>query len=149
MTDINKLNKLASNNSQWIEEAKERKSNRDWQKHSQKIAIKILETIRNKGITQKQLAQMINVSPQQINKIVKGNENLTLMTIAKLENALDIKLIFNKNVNHTINTEYSIKSVFFYSYNNKKTISNQIFNYKEQKEIYSKNIANEKNVNYG
>lgn len=35
----------------------------------------------------------MGVSPQQISKIVKGNENLTLETIVKLEKCLGAKLI--------------------------------------------------------
>lgn len=35
----------------------------------------------------------MSVSRQHVNQIVRGLENLTLETITKLENALDIKLI--------------------------------------------------------
>jgi len=38
----------------------------------------------------------MNVSPQQINKIVKGQENLTLETITNLEIALGIQIIDKK-----------------------------------------------------
>ena len=138
---------MASNNSKWIEEAKKRKANRYWQKHSQKIAIKVLKAIREKGIKQKQLAEMVGVSPQQINKIVKGNENLTLETIAKLENALNIALIFTENKTHIIHKEYVIKPVNSHIYNNTKIVSKQIYDYEEQKEIY--NIVGEKVVHYG
>lgn len=149
MSNIDKLNKLASNNSKWKEEAQKRKENRDWQKHSQKIAIKVLKAIREKGIKQKQLAEMIGVSPQQINKIVKGNENLTLMTIAKLENALNIELIFTKNKTHIIQKKYVIKPVYFHIFRNTKIVSQQTFDYKERKNIYYENIVGEKVVNYG
>jgi transcriptional regulator with XRE-family HTH domain len=44
-------------------------------------------------MSQQKLAKLMNVSPQQISKIVKGHQNLTLETIVKLENALMIKLI--------------------------------------------------------
>ncbi|MDR3669094.1 MAG: helix-turn-helix transcriptional regulator [Ignavibacteriaceae bacterium] len=88
-----KLNKVASKKSDWLEKAEWEIANEDWLNKSAKIAIKILRTIRAKNITQLQLAEMLNVSPQQISKIVKGQENLTLETIAKLEKALDIKLV--------------------------------------------------------
>ena len=39
------------------------------------------------------LAQMIGVSPEYMNKILKGQENLSLETIAKLSEALNIELI--------------------------------------------------------
>lgn len=102
MANIDKLNSLATSDSNWLGEAKNRQKNKEWLKHSQKIAIKILRTLREKSIKQKELAAMINVSPQQINKIVKGKENLTLETISKLEKALETKLIFSKNENQTI-----------------------------------------------
>ena len=35
----------------------------------------------------------MNVTPQYVNNIVKGRENLTLETIAKLEKALGIELM--------------------------------------------------------
>ena len=131
MTNTDKLNKLASNNSKWIEEAKKRRENRVWQKHSQKIAIKILKAIREKGIRQKQLAEMIGVSPQQINKIVKGNENLTLVTIAKLESALNIELIFEKiNESNVIYRDIVKKEpIYFTIYSNTKTVSQQTSEY--------------------
>lgn len=89
--------KLASNASgqvsPWIEDAKWRRANRDWLKVSSQIAIRILSTLKEQGLTQKDLAQKINVSPQQISKIVKGKENLSLQTIIKLEKALNVSLI--------------------------------------------------------
>jgi transcriptional regulator with XRE-family HTH domain len=36
---------------------------------------------------------MLGVSPQQVNKILKGSENLTLDTIEKIELVLGIELI--------------------------------------------------------
>ena len=44
-------------------------------------------------MTQKKLAEIVGVSPQYINKVVKGRENLTLETIVKMEKALGIALI--------------------------------------------------------
>ncbi|EAT59327.1 MULTISPECIES: helix-turn-helix domain-containing protein [Chlorobium] len=77
----------------WLKDAEWRVENRAWLKHSQAIALRILRTLRAKNISQKELAEKIGVSPQQVNKIVKGRENLTLETIAKLETALDVVLL--------------------------------------------------------
>ena len=141
MANIGRLNKIASHNSGWIEEAKKRKENRSWQKHSQRIAIKVLKALREKNIKQKQLAEMIGVSPQQVNKIVKGNENLTLQTIAKLEDALSIELIFKEiEKNNIILKENMImKPVFFTVYVNQKTISQRKFKYSLQDDFYINN----------
>ncbi len=148
MVNTDKLNKLASNNSKWVEEAKKRRENKNWQKHSQKIAIKILIAIREKNIKQKQLAKMIGVSPQQINKIVKGNENLTLQTIAKIENALNIELIFKEVEKSNIIYRNIIKkeSVYFTVYNNTKIISQQTLDYSMTQEKFSVNVGFEKAV---
>lgn len=93
-TVYEKMVALASNEvSGWLEDAKWRIENEGWLKHSQYIALTILRTLRAKKISQKELAEMVGVSPQQISKIVKGRENLTLETIAKLEAALGEILI--------------------------------------------------------
>ena len=109
LLNIDKLNKLASNKSNWLEKAKDRQKNKEWLKHSQKIAIKVLRTLREKNIKQKQLAEMIGVSPQYVNKIVKGKENLTLDTISKLEQALETKLIFSENNIQIIKSDIELK----------------------------------------
>jgi len=93
MKGLEKLNKLATGQSDWLERSQWRYDNSHWLKYSQKIALKVLRALREKKMTQKQLAQTLNVSPQYINKIVKGKENLTLETISKLEQALGISLI--------------------------------------------------------
>jgi ribosome-binding protein aMBF1 (putative translation factor) len=83
--------------SAWEEKANWRIENRDWLNKSAKIAIKILREIRaqkeKNGMSQKKLAEMMNVSPQYINKIVKGQENFSLETICKIERLLGVTLI--------------------------------------------------------
>jgi len=68
-------------------------ANEEWLDKSALIALKILRKLREIQLSQKELAEKIGVSPQYINKIVKGKENLSLETISKIENALCIKLI--------------------------------------------------------
>ena len=89
-----KLDKITSSKvSDWIEKSESDIKNEDWLDKSAKIALKILRKIRVDNISQRELAEGLNVSPQQISKILKGKENLTLETISKLERVLDIKLI--------------------------------------------------------
>lgn len=95
---LEKINQIASKESSgWINDAKARQTNKSWSKRSFKIAVHILRAIRTQkpinGMTQVKLAEALNVSPQYINKVVKGQENLTLETIAKIEQVLGIKLI--------------------------------------------------------
>lgn len=82
--------------SPWLHEAELYVKNEDWLIKSARIAAKILVTLKQKGLKQTDLAVMLNTSPQHINKIVKGKENLTLDTIDKLEKALGIS--FNQPV---------------------------------------------------
>ncbi len=95
---LDKINKIASGKvSTWKEEATKRKNNNDWTKRSFKIAVRILREIRAQktlnGMTQRKLAEEMGVSPQYINKVIKGKENLTLETISKIESVLGITLI--------------------------------------------------------
>jgi len=69
-----------------------RMENRSWLKHSQKIALKVLATLKEQGLSQKDLAERMQVSPQIINRWVKGQENFTLETIGKIEKALGIQI---------------------------------------------------------
>ena len=65
-----------------------------WVIYSAEIAMRILAAIEgDPDLNQARLAEKLGVSPQQINKIVQGNENLTLETIYKLSEALQVELI--------------------------------------------------------
>ncbi len=89
-----KLSKLASGQpSDWKAKAKYRRDNREWLKKSAAIAVMVLDALKAQQLSQKDLAERMNISPQQINKIVKGQENLTLETISNMEIALGIQLI--------------------------------------------------------
>ena len=109
--------------SRWEERALWRKENEAWLKKSAEIALKVLREIRAQSITQKVLAERIGVSSQQINKLLKGQENMSLATICKLEMALGISLVsvpgsytvslecnkFTKNLPFTESTKYVAK----------------------------------------
>jgi ribosome-binding protein aMBF1 (putative translation factor) len=98
MNDLKeKLSNLTSDQpSNWKAKAKYRRENREWLKKSAAIAVKVLDALKAQNLSQKDLADRMNVSPQQINKIVRGQENLTLETISNLEIALGIQLIEGK-----------------------------------------------------
>lgn len=57
-----------------------------------KIAFNIKVERMRKNLTQFQLAEMIDVHEKYIGKIESGKQNLTIKTLIKLANALDIKL---------------------------------------------------------
>ena len=97
---INFLNLVSNEHPKdWQKDAKFYEENKQWLDRSANIAIKILSTLRHNRkenrfpTTQKDLAEIMNVTPQQVNKMVKGTENLTLETISRIEKALDIQLI--------------------------------------------------------
>lgn len=68
-------------------------ANRQWLRVSQDIAFDILERLDDLNWTQKDLAAKMGVSPQYVSKLVKGSENLTLETLVKLQDILDIPLL--------------------------------------------------------
>lgn len=86
------LESLEKSDGKWLKDAKYRRANRDWLRKSQSIALRILDVLDEKDMQQKELADAMEVSPQQISKIVKGKQNLTLETIAKLEAVLGTTL---------------------------------------------------------
>lgn len=108
MNQNNNLKNISSTKStQWKEKAAFRKQNK-WLEYSSQIARRIIAVIRNKeDLNQTKLADLVGVSPQQISKIIKGHENLTLETIYKLSQALGTPLIefpeyeYSKNLSDT------------------------------------------------
>ncbi len=115
----NKIIKNAIKDESWIKEAEYRQDNEAWLDLSFRIATKILITLREKKMSQKDLADKMGCSPQYLNKIIKGKENLTLETIFKLEETLQIKLIeipsfttkFKMEVNPKLWPIYTVKPV--------------------------------------
>lgn len=80
----------SSKPSEWRENAECERENRGWLRHSQFIAVMVLGKLRELHLTQKDLAGMLGCSQQYVSKIVKGKENLSLETISKLEDVLNI-----------------------------------------------------------
>ncbi|MCE2936443.1 MAG: helix-turn-helix domain-containing protein [Cyclobacteriaceae bacterium] len=94
MGNLEKLKKtLATEKSPWQAEAQWREANENWLSVSFDIAVRVLETLQAKGMTQKDLAERMGVTPQFVSKVVKGQENLSLETIGKLSKALGVQLI--------------------------------------------------------
>ncbi len=62
--------------------------NRDWLLLSVRLALKIRSLMAADGISQSELARRMGVTPAQVTKILSGQENLGLKTIAKVESAL-------------------------------------------------------------
>lgn len=79
--------------SRWREKAVWRKENKSWLRYSQLVAMRMLDQMANEGLTQKALAERLGCSQQYVSKILKGQENLSIETICKIEEALAIELL--------------------------------------------------------
>lgn len=92
--NLENFQKLVSNEqSGWLDTFLNYKVNKSWLDKSAIVAVNVLEALKAKGWSQKDLAQKMKVSAQQVNKILKGQQNLTFETISKLEAALCISLM--------------------------------------------------------
>lgn len=77
----------------WREAAEYRRANKAWLRHSRSIAISMHEKMREEGLSQSELAERMGCNQQYVSKLLKGNENLTLETISKIESALSLKIV--------------------------------------------------------
>ncbi len=80
--------------SAWREDAEWRMENKSWLRYSQGIAMKMLDRMEELGMTQKALAERMNCSQQYVSKVLKGRENLSLETLVKIEDALELRLVY-------------------------------------------------------
>jgi len=104
--NVEKFEALVSNQeSGWHKEAEERLRNKLWQNKAFDIALTLLKYKDAYKLNQAELARKIGVSKQYINRILQGKENLTLETIGKIEDALQISIItINKTDIHSFET---------------------------------------------
>lgn len=110
---INKLEAIVSKQpSKWVEESNFRLENKEGLRYSQQVAVRILRTLREKKLSQKDLADLLKVTPQTVNKWVKGSENIGFFTVGRIEKALDIKLMhIYENNNSLLITSTNIMKI--------------------------------------
>ncbi len=77
----------------WREKAEFRRANKTWLRYSQHIAMLMLDKMEKIGLNQRGLAERMGCSQQYISKILKGQENLSIETICKIEDALELVLL--------------------------------------------------------
>lgn len=77
----------------WKASAKDDIEKYQWQKYSFGIAIKARRRMKEMGMTQKMLSERMGCTQQYISTLLKGKENLTLETIAKIERILNLDLL--------------------------------------------------------
>lgn len=96
------MKKTEITRSTWSSDADYRIKNRKWLRYSSNVARRVLSILREKDtLTQLELANKIGVTPQYISKLLKGKQNLTLSTIAKLSESLGQELISFPNYKHS------------------------------------------------
>jgi len=95
MTDTKKSIKDISipSHENWMEDVAWRKANKAWLRKSAAIALRILDALDELNWKKAKLAQEMGVSPQQVSKYVKGEENFKLETLCNLEKVLGIELV--------------------------------------------------------
>lgn len=96
-----KKKEIATPQSDFAKEIEKRIKNKKWLRYSSEISRRILAVLRsNPEINQQTLAAKLEVSPQRISTILKGESNLELSTIAKLADAVGVDLISFPNYNY-------------------------------------------------
>jgi len=83
----------SSTPSRWREDAEWRRANRNWLRRSQMIALKMLEAMEEQHLNQRQLAERMGCTQQYVSKVLKGQENLSIETITKIEDALSLSIL--------------------------------------------------------
>lgn len=79
--------------SKWRNAAEWRRKNENWLKYSRVITMKTMQAMDKQSVTQSILAKRMGCSQQYVSNLLKGNSNMTLETIARIETALDIDII--------------------------------------------------------
>ncbi len=83
--------------SHWREQAEWERKNRAWIRHSQFIAVIMLSRMDELHLTQTSLVERMGCSQQYVSRILKGKENLSLETISKIEEALQMAIFTHRN----------------------------------------------------
>ena len=64
-----------------------------WLRYSRRIAIKVALAMKQQNLSRQDVADRMGCSPQYVSRLLKGEENLSLETICKLENALNVAIL--------------------------------------------------------
>lgn len=92
MSSKEKMKKLSSGTSLgWLDDANFVEDNSEMLEMTGRIALAIIKVMKKKGLTKKELANLLKISPQSVSKQLSGNANFTLETMAKYGKILCIK----------------------------------------------------------
>lgn len=95
MTEKEKLHRLSSGTSLgWLDDADFVENNEEMLEMSAKAALAILKVMNQQNMTKRDLAKLLDVSPQSVSKQLSGNANFTFETLQKYGRALGITFDF-------------------------------------------------------
>ena len=95
---LSKRSKPVNSDAKWKEIAKWNVEHTDALEDYVIIAMRISSVLKERKMTQRKLAELLEVKPQALTRIMKGRQNLTLNKIRQIERILDISLIQIKKV---------------------------------------------------
>lgn len=134
------LDLVSKKDSGWLAKAQWREDNEDWLDISFSIAVKILSALSaNKKSdstlpkNQKELAEAMGCSAQYVNKLLRGEENLQIETICKIQRILDIKLIEVPKADITKTVRFEPTSFWLDQFNIKTTTTTTTSYYNDSK----------------
>lgn len=88
------LSSIDNFDTKWINIEEPSLTHADELEANTKIVLKIIQYMKNNGLKQKDLAQKLGVSPQYINKLLRGQEvNLTISSAIRYGKLLGIELV--------------------------------------------------------
>ena len=65
---------------------------KDWEKYSRRIVLAMSKIMAELGMTQQMLAEKMNCTQQYVSKVLKGQKNMSLETLCKIESTLGIEI---------------------------------------------------------
>ena len=95
MTEKEKLQKLSSGTSLgWLDDAEFVEHNEEMLEMSAKAALAILKVMNQQHITKRNLAKLLDITPQSVSKQLSGNANFTFETLQKYGKVLGMTFDF-------------------------------------------------------
>ena len=65
---------------------------KDWEKYSRQIVLAMSKRMAEIGMTKQMLAEKMNCTQQYVSKVLKGQKNMALDTLCKIESTLGIEI---------------------------------------------------------
>ena len=79
--------------SKWRDHAEWRRTNKHWLRYSQRIACILIDRMEEQHMTKEQLAERMGCSLAYVSNLLRGQENLSLETICKIEESFGLQII--------------------------------------------------------